>query len=86
MKTNNTKILSLCYIGAALFLILFMGNPAADCYAMQQAENANDAAISIAESREANIGWWYQKIGNTLYKRLYNYDTEQWIGDWIKVS
>ena len=34
-----------------------------------------------------DIGWRYEiKEDGKLYKRLYNYTTRQWIGDWILIS
>lgn len=33
----------------------------------------------------ADIGWKFKTINGVLYKRLYNYTTREWIGDWIKV-
>lgn len=35
------------------------------------------------ESRADVIGWEYKTINGKLYKRLYNYTTKEWIGDWI---
>lgn len=33
-----------------------------------------------------DIRWVYQTIGDTLYKRLYNFTTHEWIGNWIRVG
>ena len=41
--------------------------------------------ISQIEPRSDVIGWKYKNIDGKLYKRLYNYTKEQWIGDWILV-
>ena len=41
--------------------------------------------ISQIEPRSYVIGWKYKNIDGKLYKRLYNYTKEQWIGDWILV-
>ena len=41
--------------------------------------------ISQIETRYDDIGWKYKNIDGKLYKRLYNYTKEQWIGDWILV-
>lgn len=32
-----------------------------------------------------DIRWVYDSVGGKLYKRLYNYSTANWIGDWIYV-
>lgn len=42
--------------------------------------------ISQIEPRSDVIGWKYKNIDGKLYKRLYNYTKEQWIGDWIYVG
>ena len=41
--------------------------------------------ISQIEPISDVIGWKYKNIDGKLYKRLYNYTKEQWIGDWILV-
>lgn len=83
MNTGIKAKIHLCYIYAFLCVSLFLSCPTEQCYAMSQSEvNISDTE----SSRATNIYWRYQKINNVLYKRLYNYDTEQWIGDWIKVS
>ena len=34
----------------------------------------------------AKIRWVYKTVDGKTYKRLYNYSTSEWIGDWILVS
>jgi len=36
-------------------------------------------------TQEAEIGYVYMIDGNKLYKRQYNYSTQNYIGDWIFV-
>lgn len=36
--------------------------------------------------RKEDIRWVYKKEGNAIYKRLYNFTTQVWIGDWIFVN
>lgn len=47
------------------------------------------AAVSQEETvmpmRDA-ISWRYKEENNKLYKRLYNFSTWTWIGDWIFVK
>lgn len=38
---------------------------------------------SIQSQRADVIGWVYETRNGQTYKRLYNYTTNQWIGDWI---
>lgn len=40
----------------------------------------NHPSISV---KLDNTGWFYKTINGKSYKRLYNYTTNKWIGDWI---
>lgn len=42
--------------------------------------------ISQIEPRSDIIDWKYKVENGKLYKRLYNFTKEQWIGDWILVG
>lgn len=42
---------------------------------------AKAAAATIAP-RAPIIGWRYQTIDGVLYRRLFNYTTQEWIGEW----
>ncbi|MSS01199.1 hypothetical protein [Floccifex porci] len=42
--------------------------------------------ISQIEPRSDVIDWRYKMENGKLYKRLYNFTKEQWIGDWIYVG
>ena len=39
-----------------------------------------------AEVRKANIYWRYYELNGRVYKRLYDYDKDVWVGDWILVK
>ncbi len=41
--------------------------------------------ISQIEPGSDIIDWRYKVENGKLYKRLYNFTKEQWIGDWILV-
>ncbi len=38
---------------------------------------------SVQNPRGDKIEWVYQLIDGKYYKRLYNYTTNEWVGDWI---
>ncbi len=38
---------------------------------------------NTAEVRKANIYWRYKFKDGKVYKRLFDYDKNMWIGDWI---
>lgn len=33
--------------------------------------------------RSENIRWIYKEINGKLYKRLYNYTLNEWVGEWM---
>lgn len=34
------------------------------------------------QTRAANIGWRYKNEDGRLYRRLYDYTNQKWIGEW----
>lgn len=44
---------------------------------------ANDDSNVLIEPRADIIEWRYKVVNGKLYKRLFNYSKNQWIGDWI---
>ena len=43
-------------------------------------------ASGHSTTRANDIGYVYKTINGKLYKRLYNFTEEEWIGDWILVE
>ena len=39
--------------------------------------------VSDVESRTDDIRYRYKSINGKLYKRLYSYSKQEWVGDWI---
>lgn len=68
--------------GTVLFLSLFVTpvtNVSADSIASKQ-------TVGINLEPQADIIEWRYKVENgKLYKRLYNYSKEKWIGNWILI-
>lgn len=50
----------------------------------QQPNITSESTTPPIITREAITGWRYKISNNVLYKRLFNYSTGQWIGDWIR--
>lgn len=46
--------------------------------------NEADRPLTV-ESRADIIGWRYKTENGRVYKRLFNYSKNKWIGDWILV-
>ncbi len=43
----------------------------------------NTAQETIIDSRKDDIRYVYEVRDGKLYKRLYNYSKDKWVGDWI---
>ena len=76
------KKYKLKYLFTVLFLIssftIFSGN----------LQTVNVVATDLhlhATIRDSYIGWRYDTINGALCKRLYNYTTNCWLGEWIPV-
>lgn len=46
--------------------------------------NETDQPLTI-ETKADIIGWRYKTENGKVYKRLFNYTKNEWIGDWIQV-
>lgn len=51
-----------------------------------EVEMTNQELNSNISPFAINTGWRYKSVNGNIYKRLYNYDTGKWIGDWIRVN
>lgn len=81
MSKRLKFLLPLCCFG-----MLFLSAPAGllgDLPNTVQAAEADESGISPLMDR---IEWCYKMENGKLYKRLYNYSTASWIGDWILVK
>lgn len=79
MKNNKKKLITLA--GIACFGMAVLFSPATTLTA-EAAVASNEAVSPCADS----IGWRFKEENGKLYKRLYNYSTDNWIGNWIYVS
>lgn len=84
MKKHPKKICSLLLVSALSFSIF------ANTFGMMNVSAASMSEDTCSDTeispRKPNIGWRFKMENGRLYKRLYNYSTEQWIGDWIAVN
>ncbi|MDE6608213.1 MAG: hypothetical protein K2K54_10735 [Lachnospiraceae bacterium] len=84
MKRKLKKFLPLYYI------VTFSLSIASGCNATKVPYYAGllqTAEIDIGINPQSdNIDWRFKIENGKIYKRLYNYSTETWIGDWILVS
>lgn len=48
----------------------------------EQEESINIVSYT-RDARAEKIGYLYKTVNGKLYKRLYNFSRDEWIGDWI---
>lgn len=82
MKTQKKASKLLLTLGALCAAFALSLCPAAGITAQAAAHDPAGAIMPYAD----NIGYCYLRFENRLYKRLYNYTTRTWIGDWILVD
>ncbi len=75
MKNIKKRILTLA--GVACLSMAFLCTPAGLLTA--QAATPSDETVDPAADV---IGYRYKEENGKLYRRLYNYTTDSWIGDW----
>ena len=51
-----------------------------------QKETATTVYASEIQPMSDDIRWVYEIRNGVYYKRLYNFTTRSWIGEWIRVS
>ena len=74
MKSKTVRIMMICMMA---FLLDVPVNVHAETVSPK-----TEASVSV---RADQIGWVYKTVDGKRYKRLYNYTTKTWIGDWIPV-
>lgn len=72
-----------------LFSLAILGNVILPTIPVHAADSNNSTATyTVASSKYTNqlraeiIEWRYKVINNKLYKRLYNYTRQEWVGSW----
>lgn len=76
---HNKKLITLA--GIACFGMAVLISPATTLTA--EAAVSSEATVDPCA---ASIGYRYKTENGKIYKRLYNYTTGNWIGDWIYVG
>lgn len=84
MKHFKSKTLFLVFCAAALSFLPLSSKISVTALPLSDAQAySSDSGISPLSD---NIGWRYKVINGKMYKRQFNYSTNQWIGNWILVS
>ncbi len=88
MNKRIKKIVSLFYTMVIALSIFFTANITGQAsYTLSMTETISNHSSGDIIPMSDDIRWRYEiKEDGKLYKRLYNYTTRQWIGDWILVS
>lgn len=75
MRRNSVKKVCVAFIFAVIILFE-MPNSAGE---VQASASTGESVVPCSDK----IGWIHKIINKRLYKRLYNYTKECWIGNWI---
>lgn len=63
-------------------LLVFFNTFNIAAYAQSPVVDNIIASIEI-ETRAANIDWVYKPENGKIYRRLYDFTNQKWIGDWV---
>lgn len=81
MKHKKVTRKLMTIVGALCLSLTILASPIAST-PVQAAPPQDDAAMPLANF----IEWRFKIEGRSLYKRLFNYSTSEWVGDWIYVG
>lgn len=72
-----------------MYTLLFSGS-VVHAESLESAQRSNVFArqtdisnIQKITPRSDIIGWRYKTVGDSIYKRQYNYSKQAWIGNWV---
>lgn len=80
MKRFNATKKLLTIVGSLCLVFTILVSPVASMPSVVQAAAPKD---DVAQPQHDIIAYRYKIEGNKMYKRLYNYTINEWIGDWI---
>lgn len=81
MKHKRVIRKLLAIAGALCLSLTILASPIAST-PVHAAPPQDDAAMPLSDI----IEWRYKIEGNSLYRRLYNYSTAEWVGEWLYVG
>lgn len=80
MKNRKTKLAVLMSFAAIALAVPFTPTATLTAEAAVSTEGASVQPLSD------DLQWLYKVENGKIYKRLYNYSTANWVGDWIFVG
>lgn len=81
MLKKSKKLLYLCFFS----LVLATFSPLSTAYAKGIENTSTTSSYDMetqVSSRKPKIDWRYKIEDGKLYRRLYNYSTQKWVGEW----
>lgn len=71
--------------GASIVVLTVMLSSSCDMmvYASEQSRVEMQVETSAVQPRSAIIEYRYKVVNGDVYRRLYNYTEQCWIGDWV---
>lgn len=84
---RKTKFFLACV--ATLSIMSFIAPIGADAQETCQGVTYETTAVSGdsgIELQKANIYWRFKTVNGRVYKRLFDYDKNMWLGEWIIVK
>lgn len=83
-KADSTDVSTISTIDTQI--ISREDEPLSESYVEKNEENVQTGANSrYLLARKAITGWRIKTINGYVYKRMYNYSAEKWIGKWVRV-
>lgn len=77
----KNRISKLAALGSAACVALAVLVSPASALPAQAAVAQEETVMPMSDA----ISWRYKAMNNKLYRRLYNFSTDNWIGPWIYV-
>ena len=80
---NKTKFINSIFITCALTILLLCPASAIPAQASNITLQSTAEGGETIQPRAPVIEWVFKVENGVTYRRLYNYSTGEWIGDWI---
>lgn len=80
---NKINFIKFTFILCTLAVLLLCPVSALRTQAADIPVQASASGGETIEPRAPVIGWIHKEENGKIYRRLYNYSTGEWIGDWI---
>ena len=75
MAIFSACVPTVCFMGMQVSAVNFASS--------QVSTIKNEQAESMIQPRKDKIDWVYKSENGQIYRRLFNFSKNEWIGDWI---